>query len=354
MRELFHAQRLPVLQNKVFSSRKEALACPTGDIILVQDNKTGLIYNQVFDTGLIQYDSSYQNEQAVSGVFQEHLNEVMQIIKRHFPLRSIAEIGCGKARFLERLNRAGYDVIGFDPAYEGDDTRVVKSNFEQGMGISADGIVMRHILEHVANPLEFLADVTRANGGRGVGYIEIPCLEWIGRNRTWFDIFYEHVNYFRLSDFHRMFSRIYESGHCFNGQYIYAVADLTSLRTPRFYNKDRYTLPDDFLSGIALARNKAMLARHNAVWGGASKGVIFSLYMQRAGVELDFAIDINPAKQGRYMAGSGIHILPPAEAIEQLEDSDNVFIMNSNYLPEIASQSGNRFNYHSVDNYEFQ
>ena len=35
------------------------------------------------------------------------------------------EIGCGKAYFMDMLLNKGVDVIGFDPTYEGESTRVI-------------------------------------------------------------------------------------------------------------------------------------------------------------------------------------------------------------------------------------
>lgn len=87
--------------------------------------------------------------------------------------------------------------------------------------------------------------------------------------------------------------------------------------------------------------------------GGASKGVIFALYMQRAGVNVDLAIDINPAKQNKFMAGSGLRISSPEEGMKMLQAGDQVFVMNSNYLQEIIALSNNKFNYIKMSHYEF-
>ena len=40
------------------------------------------------------------------------------------------------------------------------------------------------------------------------------------------------MNYFRLSDFTRMFGNVIESGRLFGGQYLYVLADLATLRDP--------------------------------------------------------------------------------------------------------------------------
>src|SRR5437763_4143328 len=107
-REIYRATGLPLLQNRAFNSADEARACATGDVVLVQDLKTGLIFNEAFDPSLIDYDTDYQNEQAFSDVFRRHLEGVAQVVERHFHETSLIEIGCGKAYFLETLQRMGY------------------------------------------------------------------------------------------------------------------------------------------------------------------------------------------------------------------------------------------------------
>ena len=91
--------------------------------------------------------------------------------------------------------------------------------------------LLRHVLEHIQDPVSFLAEIANANQG-GQIYIEVPCFDWILEHKAWFDLFYEHVNYFRLDDLRRMFGTVHEAGHLFGGQYLYVVADLASLRDP--------------------------------------------------------------------------------------------------------------------------
>lgn len=348
-RELFRVEQLPVLQNRTYATLAEALSSPTGDINLVQDSDTGLIFNNAFDEGKLEYDKDYQNEQALSGVFKSHLDTVTTIINRHFCGLSLIEVGCGKGYFLDHLQAAGYDVTGIDPAYEGDNATVVKARFEASLGLCADAIVLRHVLEHIPDPVSFLANIARANGGRGAIYIEVPCLDWICHNRAWFDIYYEHVNYFRLADFDRMFGSVLESGHLFGGQYLYVIADLASLRTPIADNSCALTFPSDFHDDIQRLSSIAHEGGRSAIWGGASKGVIFAVHMKRIGIEFDFAIDLNPAKQDRYMPVTGLRIVSPHNTTQLLEAGSNIFVMNSNYLDEIVALSGNRYTYHKVD-----
>lgn len=350
-RELFRADSIPVFQNKMFADEQNAVSCPTGDIVLVQNVQTGLVYNAAFDPDLLQYDQDYQNEQAHSAVFQQHLEGVASVMQRHFRGKTVLEIGCGKGHFLEYLNSLGFQATGIDPAYEGDNPLITKGRFSPEVALKGACIVLRHVLEHVRDPLAFLAEIAEANNGGGIVYIEVPCFEWICHNRAWFDIFYEHVNYFRLQDFLAMFGVVHESGHLFGGQYLYVVADLATLRTPSFSSAVEF--PRDFLPDFDLLGQSSIPGARRALWGAAAKGMMFAHYMKRARPTIDCAIDINPAKQEKYMAGSGLRVLSPSQAFELLVNGDSIFIMNSNYADEIVEASGNRYRYVRVDRHEF-
>ena len=345
--EIYRAERLPVFQNRMFASVDEARDCVRGDLILVQDGQTGLVSNCAFDPSVMNYDADYQNEQGHSAVFREHLEAVSAIVARHLRGRTLIEVGCGKALFLEQLQRDGFSITGLDPTYEGTNPAVIREYFTATTGLRADGLVLRHVLEHVRDPLAFLAQLRDANGG-GTIYIEVPCLDWIASHHAWFDVFYEHVNYFRRVDFERMFGTVHEAGHLFAGQYLYVVADLATLRAPRRPRDDVFSLPPGFMSAIDQSRERlrGSGASARAIWGGASKGVIFALLMERAGVPIDTVIDINPAKQGRYLAATGLRVQSPDEAMAHLPAGADVFVMNSNYRDEIEALTAHR--YHCV------
>ncbi|MBV7479734.1 class I SAM-dependent methyltransferase [Pseudomonas sp. PDM31] len=353
--ELYRVADLPVLQNRTFADPASARASACADMVLVQDHKSGLIFNQAFDADKLSYDADYQNEQAHSGQFQKHLSDVEGIIARHFKGRELIEVGCGKGYFLELLKGLGYAITGIDPAYEGDNADVIKAPFTRGLGLAADAIVLRHVLEHIQDPVSFLAEMADANQG-GQIYIEVPCFDWILDHKAWFDLFYEHVNYFRLDDLRRMFGTVHEAGHLFGGQYLYIVADLATLRLTPEQPVPRLDLPDGFTSSLERAVQiiQAAPGQGSAIWGASSKGVIYSLFLQRAGVTVDRVVDINPAKQGRYLPLSGARVCSPQEAMDALPEGANVFVMNSNYLEEIKRMTDGRYVYHAVDSASFQ
>lgn len=345
---IYEIEELPVFQNRMYDSEQEAIDCPKGNVRLIEDPYTGFIYNQLFDPKLVNYDQSYQNEQGVSALFKEHLNQASLIIEEAIGRQNLIEVGCGKGLFLEILQKKGFEIIGFDPTYEGSNTSIERKYFTCDTGINAKGLILRHVLEHIQNPIDFLFQLKNANNGSGKIYIEVPCFDWICERKAWFDIFYEHVNYFRLSDFYRLFDNVFSSGHLFGGQYIYVVADLSTLRVPERSNSDCVRLPLDFTK--SLTRYLVIKSEGKVgIWGGASKGVIFSLLMSRYGNPVDFVFDINPAKQGKYLPATGLKVESPQKIFDLLAKESLLYVMNSNYLEEIKEMSQHSYNYLRID-----
>lgn len=349
-RDLYTAQDLPIFQNRMYGSEQEAIHCPKGNIRLVEDLETGLLYNLDFQPELMVYDEHYQNDQTSSSTFQAHLENVADIIDDTMKSEVILEIGCGKGRFMDLLLGRGVNVIGVDPTYEGESDRVIKEYFTADLDLRGDGIVLRHVLEHIQNPYDFLCMVRDANGGSGKIYIEVPCFDWICAQNAWFDIFYEHVNYFREADFHRMFGTVHRSGKVFSGQYIYVVAELASLRPPVYRETDAADCSAAFFGKLPELPVQPCSQTRRIVWGAASKGVIFSLMSKRRGQAVDTIIDISPGKQGRYIPATGLRVHAPEDILSTIPDGSIVHVMNSNYMSEIKAMSHNRFTYVGIDN----
>ena len=60
-------------------------------------------------------------------------------------------------------------------------------------------------------------------------------------------------------------------------------------------------------------------------------------------------IDINPAKQGKYLPASGLLVQAPDQVLLGLENGSIILVMNSNYVEEIKSMTANKFTYVSID-----
>jgi SAM-dependent methyltransferase len=347
----FRALQVPVLQNRMFESAAAARESQTGDVVLGRDPLTGIVCNIEFDSDLVEYGTDYQNEQAHSAVFQKHLAQVEAVVARHFVGKKILEVGCGKGRFLEELRSRGFDVVGLDPAYEGDNPHIQRIGLGDVSPTRREAVILRHVLEHVQNPLSFLELIKASVRGSRLIYIEVPCLDWILANRAWFDVFYEHVNYFSLADFDRLFGTVLACGRLFGGQYIFVVADLSSLRKPD--GASAVVFPPDFESSRETAVALARKSERCAIWGAGAKGSLLAAHLARCNATKSLlAIDINPAKQGRYLPGSGLPVIAPELALRTLRARDPIFVMNSNYLEEVINLSDNRFSYISMDHHD--
>ena len=71
------------------------------------------------------------------------------------------------------------------------------------------------------------------------------------------------------------------------------------------------------------------------VWGGGAKAVSFFSLLEIGG-QIEYVVDINPGKQGSYLAGSGLPIVAPA--FLKRYRPDVVIVMNPLYKGEIDQQ----------------
>ena len=151
-----------------------------------------------------------------------------------------------------------------------------------------------------------------------------------------------------MIDFFKMFGRIQASGSFFGEQYIYVVADLATLIEPKYKKRDAIYFPDQFLASLI---NTQKIGKEQAiVWGGSSKGVIFSLLRERIGKPVNAVVDINTVKQGRFLPVTGLEVLSPETVLNQFPGNSSIYVMNSNYIDEIKEMSSYQFtNYIGVD-----
>jgi hypothetical protein len=335
MELIFPKIKVPVLQNRVFETQQSAVDSDYGFIELAKNKESGIFENVLFDSKKLIYDSNYDNEQSNSIVFQNHLKEVSSILFPYMGNRKIVEVGCGKGYFLELLVAHGIDAYGCDPTYTGKSERVVREFFSEKLGLTGDLIILRHVLEHIQNPVDFLYRIAAANGNKGLIYIEVPDFNWIIKNQAFFDVFYEHVNYFRPKDFQNTFSNILDQGLLFGDQYQYVIADLSSIQLPPY--KIEQSSNDDiieFESLNTLVKKLKSTSSPIYIWGAASKGVILAMHLIKAGIPIQNLIDINPNKQSKFTALTGIQIISP-EQFCSIGAGSTLIIVNPNYEAEI-------------------
>jgi hypothetical protein len=306
------------------------------------------VENADFDISLATYDDNYQNSQAHSGIFLQHMKDVLALLKNEFPNGGrIVEVGCGKGDFVELVTADGhFDITGYDATYEGSSPLIYKKYLNTTDRIDADLVVLRHVLEHIQAPHQFLSMLQEVFG-TGKIYIEVPSYDWIIENQAFFDITYEHVNYFSQSALQALFGNTsLKSGLFFGDQYQYVIADITSLshQFSQIYDGDDWTdLDFDTLfpnvPGKIASIEKYLHSNGKVyIWGAATKGCMFLAHCANRGSLIDrieFAIDVNPQKSGKFLPGSLVAIKGPEAFYKSANAADILLICNPNYEHEI-------------------
>jgi len=322
-----------------------------GLMSLRRNQRLNLVENGEFDPSIAVYDDNYQNSQAHSPKFQDHMRSVLELLKAQLPSGSkMVEVGCGKGDFLELAAADGhFHAYGYDATYEGNSSRIEKRYLTGEDRIEADLVVLRHVLEHIQKPHDFL-HLLRKVIGNALVYVEVPSLDWISANQAFFDITYEHVNYFSATALSRLFDdNVRAKGRLFEEQYQYVIAPLTAVSTEfgDIYQNDAWeTLSFSSLFPGLTSRIEAVASGLGPssrlfIWGAATKGCMFLLhYLNHGGrrKQIAFAVDINPAKAGKLLPGSLVPICSPDTFFAEVKDHDLLLICNPNYAAEIRQQ----------------
>ncbi|MEN4922741.1 class I SAM-dependent methyltransferase [Achromobacter spanius] len=322
-----------------------------GLMSLRRNERLDFVENGEFDPSIAVYDDNYQNSQAHSPKFQDHMRSVLELLKAQLPAGSkLVEVGCGKGDFLElAIGDGHFQAYGYDATYEGNSPRIEKRYLDDEDRIDADLVVLRHVLEHIQRPHEFL-QLLRKIFGDALVYVEVPSLDWILANQAFFDVTYEHVNYFSTTALAQLFDdRVRLQGRLFEEQYQFVIAPLKEVSSAfgEAYRDETWEMLDfnslfpDLANRIDTISTGLKESSRIFIWGAATKGCMFLLHYLRLGRprnRIAFAIDINPAKSGKFLPGSLVPIHSPETFFSTVTDQDLLLICNPNYAAEIRQQ----------------
>jgi len=362
----YEQSHVPVHSCLLVDDRDEALRFPTGDLELAFCNDCGFIMNVAFDRSVHDYSARYEETQQFSPRFQGFARDLAQRWIDRYDLhgRHCFEIGCGKGSFLEELCTLGPNRgTGIDPSFRADrveanaDVTFVADFYDERYGaIDADAVICRHTLEHIPDVYDFMETV-RAGIGDALETVvlwEVPDVTRVLADTAFWDVYYEHCSYFGSGSLEALFARTgFEVIECFtdfDDQYLVlearpAVAPITSL--PRRQSVAGHQDLRELTRGFAAAVEGRVQAWRNdldeargrgervVIWGAGSKGVSY-LTALRLGDEIECAVDVNPHKAGKYMAGTGHLIVGPESLVER--EPDVVVVMNPIYRDEIAQE----------------
>ena len=213
-----------------------------------------------------------------------------------------------------------------------------------------DFVACRHTLEHISPTAEFINSVRKSIGNKNTPvFFEVPDVSRILNEVAFWDIYYEHCSYFNLKSLAQLFRSCsfevtklekgyfdqyllieakpvnQQSQKTFEGEEsIDQTAKMVSLFSERYEQKLKYWKNE--LNRIKTEKKRAI------VWGSGSKCVAFMTTLQVQD-EIQYIVDINPHRHGKFIPGVGKQIVSP-EFLKEF-NPQTIIVMNPIYCDEI-------------------
>ncbi|MBL0146275.1 MAG: methyltransferase domain-containing protein [Chitinophagaceae bacterium] len=360
---------IPVLQNRVFETLQEAKSSAKGNICLTICNDCHFGFNSTFENEIIIYDTLYDNS-VPSKIFLNYYNSIAEYLYKNYNLSEgiLYDIGCGKGTFLKLLCDKYPDVVavGIDPSYEGElgyskNLNFIQDFFSVEQVIDKPSLVIsRHVFEHIEYPTNFLKVISNAlNKHADVPFfIEVPDLTWIIKNEAYWDICYEHCNYFSPNSLntlvHLAKTNLTKITPSFQNQYLWCEGIINPNKDTKFIESNTLIRHDELLNFInniksLIEKSQNVLKYYlqkgyqTVVWGMATKGVEYCNLVDAENNLINYCVDINESKQNKFIPLTGHQILSP-EVLQSIKLPLLIVVMNENYLREIKDHiSLNRY-----------
>jgi len=322
----------------------------------------------------ILFADAYPYYSSFSPALLEHSrqNAAELIARRGLGAQSlIIELASNDGYLLKNYVEAGIPVLGIDPADGpaaaanaiGVPTRCAffTREFARSLrsdGVRADVIHANNVLAHVADTNGFVAGIAGILKDDGVAVIEVPYLEPLIQHCEFDTIYHEHLCYFSVTALDKLFRR--------HGLFLNDVRQLSihggSLRLyvearERVQDSVKAMLACESETGLdsieyfrtfstkvdrlkqgllAMLQNLKSDGASIAAYGAAAKGATL---INAAGIGrnfIDFVVDRNVHKQGKYMPGQRLPICAPDELLRT--QPDYVLMLAWNFTDEILSQ----------------
>lgn len=331
------------------------------------------------NTGSLElFDHEYAYFSSFSTMWLAHAETYVNCMFERFKLDSnsfVVEVASNDGYLLQFVNKKGTKSLGVEPT-EGTAAAAREKGVETleeffgvaaatklaAEGKQADLMVANNVLAHVPDINDFVRGFSILLKPDGVSTFEFPHLMQLMIHNQFDTIYHEHFSYLSLTAVSTIFER--------NGLSVFDVEELTthggSLRvfaqrkdsgkhpisdTVKRVMANETTLgvnssayyegfqektdqnKNKFLAFLIDAKSKGKTV---AAYGAAAKG---NTFMNYAGVRpdlLSFVVDLNPAKQGKFMPGSRIPIVP--EDFLHSVKPDFVIILPWNLKTEIMLQ----------------
>lgn len=359
----YEVRNVPVHSCLMMPTQQEALQFPCGDIVLGFCEHCGFITNVAFDSTGQNYSPTYEDQQSFSPTFNGFAFDLANRLIKKYDLhdKDIVEIGCSKGDFLLLLCELGNNRgVGIDPSAltgrvqsEAADRVLFIQDYysERYKNYHGDLVCCRHTLEHIHPTAEFVSTVRRSIGDRlnTAVFFEIPDMTRVLHDLAFEDIYYEHCSYFTPGSLARLFRscgfEVVDLARDYCDQYLFIEARPVAMSSDKVHplEESLEQMAQDVKHfathiGNKLEQWKQHLQqlhtqeKRTVVWGSGSKCVAFLTTLNTKD-KIQYVVDINPYRHGKFIPGVGKEIMPP-EFLKEYKP-DQVIVMNPIYCNEI-------------------
>lgn len=364
---VYQASNVPLVPNAPLSNEQL-----TGEhfvsLDIVACASCGLVFNSDFDASFI--DKIYVNNYS-SGISQstENIKRLEEIITtiitpQKVAHRTVVEIGASDFAFSELMIKHGASkVIAFEPSdlFTVDNANIVHVPTLFSVDAVPGGfhnvglVVMRHVLEHLPDPLEAIRNMSQKAAPGTAVYIEVPNVHDIIAHNRFYDFFYEHVTYWSPS----LLSKVMESF----GFKTIAVSDLvegqhfgvlctkqnqsalaTAGRILDTFCYEGCQLAKETKKYLDILERNIMTYKKVSIYGAGNHGLgVLSCLSPRIWHHICCVLDGNELKHGQFAPKSHIPIMKPTQSL--IDSLDAIFVIAPLHQGVICDTLSSKFNF---------
>ena len=325
------------------------------------------------------FDADYAYFSSFSSTWLEHAKRYANEMLARFHVSSsshVVEIAANDGYLLQYFKAANIPCTGVEPTAstataartKGIDIvqeffGVALANTLVAQDKQADLITANNVLAHVPDINDFVAGFTVLLKPTGVATFEFPHLMQLMALNQFDTIYHEHFSYLSLTAVQRIFAAngltVFDvEEHPTHGGSLRVFAqrtdtgkqpisdrvakmlraeDAIGIQTEKYYLAFQVRaekVKDDFVNFLADAKRQGKTV---AAYGAAAKGNTLINFAELGSDLIQYVVDKNPAKQGKFMPGSRIPIVSP-EALHS-QRPDYLVILPWNIADEVTQQN---------------